>query len=100
MPATSTHTEPNYEIRWKNFRCFRDTGWITIRPLTVLIGPNNSGKTSVMAPFLLLSQTIKSPDAATPLVTRGPLIDAGNFSDIVFNHDTRLNLFFGVRFHT
>ena len=100
MDRTSTHRIPDPEVRWKNFRCFRDTGWLIIRPLTVLIGPNNSGKTSVIAPLLLLNQTLLSRDTVTPLVMRGPIIDVGTFRDIVFNHDTKLDMFFGVRFHT
>lgn len=91
------HTE--YEIRWKNYRAFEDTDWIKIRPLTVLIGPNNSGKTSIVSPLLLLSQTILSSDSVTPLVTRGPLVDAGSFKNLVHNHDTSKALFLGLRYH-
>jgi hypothetical protein len=39
-------------------------------------------------------------DPVTPLVTRGPLVDAGTFQDIVFNHKTSLDIYFGIRFHT
>ena len=67
----------DYQIRWKNFRAFKDTGWLTIRPLTVLIGPNNAGKTSILSPLLIMSQTVRSPDTQTPLISRGPLVDSG-----------------------
>jgi predicted ATPase len=100
MDRKPNHRIPDPEVRWKNFRCFRDTGWLIIRPLTILIGPNNAGKTSVIAPLLLLNQTLLSRDVVTPLVMRGPSIDAGTFRDIVFNHDTKLDVFFGVRFHS
>jgi hypothetical protein len=90
---------PNYEIRWKNFRGFRDTGWITLKPLTVLIGPNNSGKTSLVAPLLILNQTFSSKDPATPLVTRGPLLDAGNYRDFVYGHKRGADVSFGLRFY-
>jgi len=90
----------NYELRWKNYRRFKDTGWLTIRPVTVLIGPNNSGKSSVLAPLLLLNQTIASSDSEAPLVTRGRLVDVGNYRDFVHKHDYSNELFFGVRFHT
>jgi len=89
----------DYEIRWKNYRAFEDTGWINIRPLTILIGPNNSGKTSVISPLLLLKQTMSSSDGVTPLVTRGPLVDAGYFKNIVHNHDISKPLFLGLRYH-
>ena len=100
MDRASTHRIADPEVRWKNFRCFRDTGWLIIRPLTVLIGANNSGKTSVIDPLLLLNQTFTSRDATTSLVTRGSLIDEGTFGDLVFNHKSHLNVFLGLRFHT
>jgi len=87
------------EIRWKNYRAFEDTKWVRLPALTVLIGPNNSGKTSVTSPLLLLNQTFSSRDAATPLVTRGPLVDAGSFKNIVHNHDISKSLFLGLRYH-
>ena len=89
----------HYEVCWKNYRAFEDTSWLTIRPLTILIGSNNSGKTSIISPILLMSQTISSRDAMTPLVTRGLLADAGIFKDIIHNHDTSKSLFFGFRYH-
>jgi predicted ATPase len=87
------------EFRWKNYRAFEDTQWIKMPGLTVLIGPNNSGKTSIISPLLLLSQTISSRDAVTPLVTRGPLVNAGPFRNIVHNHDVSKPLFLGLRYH-
>jgi hypothetical protein len=89
----------DYEIRWKNYRAFKDTGWIKTAPLTVLIGPNNSGKTSIISPFLLLNQTMSSRDALTPLVTRGPLMDAGMYKDIVHDHISSNEVFLGLRYH-
>jgi hypothetical protein len=91
------HTD--YEFRWKNYRAFEDTDWIKIRSVTVLIGPNNSGKTSLTSPMLLLDQTIASRDALTPLLTRGPLVDAGSYKNIIHNHDTSKKLFLGIRYH-
>ncbi len=90
----------NYEVRWKNYKAFRDTGWIEIRPLTILIGPNNAGKTSIISPMLLLSQTMASRDNVTPLVTRGSLSDVGIFKNIIRNRSREREVYLGVRFHT
>jgi AAA15 family ATPase/GTPase len=35
-------------LRLKNFKCFADSGDIPLRPLTLLFGRNNSGKSSVL----------------------------------------------------
>lgn len=100
MAKKKTHHMLNYELRWKNFRCFKDTGWLEIRPITILLGPNNAGKSSFIDPLLLLKQTWTSGDANTPLVTRGDILDLGNYNSLIYSHDSNLDLFFGFRFHT
>lgn len=67
----------NFEFRWENFRGFADTGWVRFRPITVLIGANSSGKTSLVAPLLLLKQTLSSRDSSVALLTRGELLNVG-----------------------
>ncbi len=42
----------------KNFKSFKDTEYINIKPLTILCGVNNSGKSSLIQSLLLLSQSI------------------------------------------
>jgi predicted ATPase len=86
------------EIRWKNFRAFRDTGWLELRPITLIIGPNNTGKSSVLAPLLILRQTLSSGRADSPLVIRGTLINAGSFSDLVHRHILSSEVSFDFRF--
>ncbi|MCZ6704165.1 MAG: DUF3696 domain-containing protein [Ignavibacteria bacterium] len=88
-----------FEFRWKNFKGFKDTDWIKIKPLTLLLGPNNSGKTSFISPILLMSQTISSRDPITPIITRGKITDQGSYRDLVHAYDTSKSLFFGFRYH-
>lgn len=87
-----------FAIRWRNFRGFEDSGWLDIRPLTVVIGPNNSGKTSLHVPLLLLKQSLASLDRELPLMTRGDLANAGSYRDLVFHHDESRRLALGLRF--
>ncbi|HEX5152626.1 MAG TPA: DUF3696 domain-containing protein [Parafilimonas sp.] len=93
----SLHSE--YQIRWKNYKCFLDTEWITIKPITILLGNNNSGKTSFISPLLLMNQTLSSRDSNSPLVIKGNLYDGGSFKDISLNFDTDNDIFFGFRYH-
>jgi len=44
-------------IRLKNFRCFKDTGDVAIKPITILVGANSSGKSSFLKFFPLLKQS-------------------------------------------
>jgi predicted ATPase len=89
----------DYGIRWQNFRGFTDTDWLLLPPLTILIGANGSGKTSVIAPLLLMNQTMQSRDVASPLVSRGTLFDAGSFRNLLTDHNVQRELSFGIRFH-
>lgn len=98
MATTPLHSD--YQIRWKNYRRFEDTDWITIKPLTILLGANNGGKTSVLSPLLLLAQTNASNDVEVPLVPFGPLIDLGTYKDFIHKHETQRDLFLGFRFHS
>ena len=45
-------------IRFKNYKCFDDTGEVSIKPLTFLLGANSSGKSSFIEFFPLLKQSI------------------------------------------
>lgn len=88
-----------FEVRWKNFKSFVDTDWIKIKPITILIGTNNSGKTNFITPFSLMNQTLYSKDTDSPLIIKGHNYDGGNYQEIVNNYDKRKNIFFGYRYH-
>ena len=90
----------NYtEVRWKNFKGFADTGWVKIRPITVILGSNNSGKTNFLAPFLLMNQTVNSRDRLSPLILKGTLYDAGNYQEIAREYDVENEIYFGFKYH-
>jgi energy-coupling factor transporter ATP-binding protein EcfA2 len=98
---TQTKTQPpttRFEFRWEHFRSFEDTDWIQIKPITVFIGPNNSGKTSLVRPLLLLKQTTESRDPRIALKLGGPLTNLGTYHDIVFQHRTSQSLRLQVRY--
>lgn len=90
----------NFEFRWKNFRSIKDTGWLKVRPITIVIGANASGKTSLIAPLLILKQTIESSDTTLPLKTIGKYCNAGSFKNLIFNHDIKNELSFCLRFRS
>ena len=45
-------------FRLQNFRGFRDTGWIELKPLTLLVGANSTGKSSLLRFLPLLRQSM------------------------------------------
>ncbi len=95
MPLHST-----YEVRWKNFKGFKDTNWIKIKPITILLGTNNSGKTSFVAPLLLMNQTLASRDSASSIIVKGNIYDGGNIKELLNDYDLNKDIFFGFRYHT
>src|SRR3954451_11002754 len=83
-------------FRWQHYRGFEDTGWVTLEPLTMLLGANNVGKTSLYSPLLLLKQTLNSKNQSTSLLSEGEIFNAGRFSDFVRNHDTETDIVLSV----
>jgi AAA ATPase domain len=69
-------------LRLKNFRSLIDTGRIELRPLTLLVGANNSGKSSFLRFFPLLRQTYEAR-SASPLLWYGRDVDFADFSHVM-----------------
>src|SRR5580704_690618 len=69
-------------LRLKNFRSLGDTGRVELRPLTILVGANSSGKSSFLRFFPLLRQTLEAK-SASPLLWYGRYVDFGDFSQAV-----------------
>jgi len=74
-------------ISIKNFKSLRDTGPLNLKPITLLVGPNSSGKSALLQALLLLKQTLESRNILTPLVIRGKYVNLGSYKDIIFQHD-------------
>ena len=61
------------EIAVQGFKSLYDEQRIEVRPLTILAGANNSGKSSIMQPLLMLKQTLEvAAYDPGPLHIRGP----------------------------
>lgn len=70
------------EIQLKNFKAWRDTKSVDIAPVTMLLGTNSSGKSSLIQSLLLLKQTALSPDRSIHLNLGGDEVnDLFNFGD-------------------
>ncbi|MFM2430458.1 MAG: hypothetical protein RLZZ511_1671 [Cyanobacteriota bacterium] len=50
------------QLRFQNFKSWRETGEMRIAPLTGFFGTNSSGKTSILQFLLMLKQTAESND--------------------------------------
>ena len=72
----------------KNFKSLNDSKKINIKPITFLVGPNSSGKTSFLQSILMLRQTVESKDSKSALILQD-YIDLGSFKDVVWKHDLK-----------
>lgn len=79
------------DIQIKNFKCFQDSGKLEIKPITFLVGPNSSGKSSIFQSILALRQTVRSRDPKSPLILQD-YIDLGSFKDVVWKHNDKNNI--------
>lgn len=69
-------------LRIRNLRCLEDTGVVEIRPITILLGQNSSGKSTFLRTLPLLRQTVEAR-TRSPLLWFGRLVDFGDFKDAV-----------------
>jgi predicted ATPase len=72
-------------LKLHNFKAFEHLQ-VELRPLTFILGPNNSGKSSIIAPLRMLSQTMESYDQEVPLLLDGIMGDFGTYKDIVYGN--------------
>ena len=78
-------------VTYKGFKCF-DEQFLSFRPITLLLGPNNSGKSSLIAGLRLLGQTAACYDSNVPLLFTGSLGDFGTYKDLVFKNSTKRHI--------
>ncbi len=87
-------------IRIRNFKSIRDTGELKIAPLTFFIGPNSSGKSSILKAFLVVHQTAMTDDPEVGLQVEGKAVSLGSFQDFVYMHDYKKQVQFDFTFDT
>ncbi len=86
------------ELRIKNFKSLKDTGDLEIKPITLLVGPNSSGKSSLIQFLLLLKQTMESRYVENPLILNGTYIQLESYQNVIYRNDVDQNLEFEFSF--
>ncbi|MNO72821.1 hypothetical protein D3C76_637750 [compost metagenome] len=70
----------------KNFKAFSEWQEINLAPITLIYGPNSSGKSSIIHSIMLLKQSLTRPNLQGGLVSNGEFVDLGDFSSMVHGH--------------
>lgn len=73
-------------IQVKNYKSIQNSGKINFCPLTILLGKNSSGKSSLVRLLPLLKQSLEKESSDT-LLWYGDYVDFGDFKNTVINHD-------------
>jgi predicted ATPase len=80
-----------------NFKGFKKLEPIALKPLTLICGANNSGKSSIIQSLLLMKQSYASrrtasfeADIQTPLILDGENVPThlGDWADVIYKQDT------------
>ena len=84
-----------------NFKAFAETEVIPIKPITLIFGPNSSGKSSVIQSLLRLKQTLdEARDTNVVLLPQGRMVNLGNFREFIHCHDIRKDFSIKMTFST
>jgi predicted ATPase len=75
----------------RNFRAFESLE-LDLARITILVGPNNSGKSSILSALRLLAQTVRNEDYRIPLVLNGPFGEFGTYKDLVFQNSKKRSI--------
>ncbi len=75
------------QLQLNNFKIWQDTQLIRLAPLTLLLGTNSSGKSSLIQSLLLIRQTVKADDSNLDLNFGNPetldSVTLGQFKDVL-----------------
>lgn len=80
-------------LKLEHFKIWNTTGPIRLAPLTLLLGTNSSGKSSLIQSLLLIRQTVKGTDDSLDLNFGNPemadSVTLGQFNDVLCRHATK-----------
>lgn len=86
-------------IRIENFMAFANTGWIELRPITLLFGRNSSGKSAIIRALRLLRQNLEQPTEGryTLRFNHEYGVELGGYAETVHGKDTNRVMRFHFR---
>src|SRR5687768_266255 len=89
------------EYQLANFKSIAGPEQIHVRPITLIFGPNSSGKSSVIQSLLLLKQTLEETERPNlSLLPKGDYAELGSYSSFIHQHDVERAFSFKMSFST
>jgi len=88
-------------LRLGNFKAFSETQHVPIRPLTLIFGPNSSGKSSLIHALLLAHEAMREGKLDIHRTEiGGDSVDLGGFKQYVFKRESDRYVEWGIEFDT
>jgi predicted ATPase len=85
------------KISFQNYKAF-EKGEIKLKPITILLGANSVGKSSIINLLLMLQQTANSTNYKSALRLHGENVSMGECENIFKNKDTSKNIVIDFEF--
>lgn len=85
------------ELRIRNLRGLLDTDYVPVRPVTILLGSNSSGKSTFLRSFPLFSQSVSKSLRNAVSWFDDSLVDFGDFSTALSSDASEEKIFFSFR---
>lgn len=82
-------------IRYQNYRCIEDSGFISIKPITFLLGANSTGKSSFLKFFPLLKQSLQT-NTSGQFLWYGDDVDFGDFRNTLMDGKRSMTISFKI----
>lgn len=74
-------------ISIKNFKSFSDIQSLDLAPITLIFGPNSSGKSTIIQSLLGMKQTLSTPQKQAGFIANGACLDLNSFVSLIHGHD-------------
>ena len=81
----------------KNIKAFKDTGRVELAPITIIVGRNSCGKSSLLRFLPVLAQSVNNyPDLSLNFI--GPYVDYGDYDTVVHDHLSTKKMSFSLSY--
>ncbi|AHK17364.1 DUF3696 domain-containing protein [Thalassolituus oleivorans] len=87
-----------HSVSISNFKAFQENQDISLSPITLICGPNSSGKSSIIQAIMLMKQSLGKPGDYAGLVSNGEYVELGGYNSMVNNHDDSKDIKFSFDF--
>lgn len=84
-------------IKFKNYKAFQE-GYLEIKPITILLGANSVGKSSIIQLFLMLQETAIAENYKSALKLHGGFFSLGEGINLFRKKDSKNTLHFEIEF--